>query len=100
MNHLLPRKKYIPILIVGKVASIQAPSTGAGSVIDRVPVPIVKPVRIRFHGRAVLVPVPGEVRVGSILDVKDAVPEAGLPKSRVLRLRLCQAAVKSFKTVI
>lgn len=66
---------------------------GVGGVVRRLPVPVREPHGIGGHRGAVLVAVPGVVRVRPVLDVQDGVPEARLPEGRVPWLRLRHAAV-------
>lgn len=56
------------------------------------PVSIVEPSRIRHGGFAILVPMPRVESVGAILQLENRVSEARLPKRRVTRLRLHEAA--------
>lgn len=88
LDPLLLKKKLCVIYIALRASS------SAGGVVNRVPVSIVKPERICFHSKPILVSVPAVVSMGSILDIKDGVPKAGFSISWVLGLRLCHAAAK------
>lgn len=53
-----------------------------------VPVSVVQPHRIGFHGILILIPVPTEEGMSPVLYFQHPVPETGLPEGRVAGLRL------------
>lgn len=72
-----------------------ASGLGFGRIVNRVPVPVEKPLRISFHGVTILITVPTKVSVSPVLNLKNTVTKTSLAKCRVTWLWLCKAAQHS-----